>query len=100
MISIIQSNTPSLYKVFQAQQCALVQQICTPEIAEAIVRKINRGERDALTSEEQLLQAALFAILYGASGPAQDMPGKSVNEFGGFLLKVNEVISNGDHGDG
>jgi len=100
MISIIQSNTPSLYKVFQAQQCALVQQLCAPEIAEEIVRKINRGERDALTSEEQLLQAALFAILYSASGPAQDMPSKSVDELGEFLLKANDVISNGDHGDG
>jgi hypothetical protein len=44
-----------LHKVLQAQQCALVQQICAPEIAEEIVQKINRGDRDALTSEEQLL---------------------------------------------
>jgi len=100
MINIIQTNTPSLHKVLQAQQCALVQQICAPEIVEEIVQKINRGERDALTSEEQLLQAALFAILYGESGPAQDMPNKSVDELGEFLLKVNDVINFGDHGDG
>ncbi len=100
MISIIQTNTPSLHNVLQAQQCALVQQICAQEIANEIVRKINRGDRDALTSDEQLLQAALFAILHGESGPAKDRPNESVDELGEFLLKVNDMISYGDHGNG
>lgn len=100
MISIIQTNTPSLYKVLQAQQCALARQICAPEIANKIEQKINRGDRDALTTEEQLLQAAAFAILYGESGTAQDMPNESIDELGNLLLKVNDVISMSDHGDG
>jgi len=100
MISIIQTNTPLLPEVLRAQQSALARQICTSEIADKIERKINRGDRDALTSAEQLLQAAVFAILYGKSGLAEDQSNGSINELGNFLLKVNEVISTDDHGLG
>jgi len=93
IISIIQQNTPWDPALFRAQQRNLARQICSSDIADQIEQLILSGKRDVLTAGEQLLQAAKLAILYGESGPAENMSIDAQNDLGRFFLEVNELTA-------
>src|SRR5258708_11476606 len=99
IISIIQQNTPWNPALFRAQQRNLARQICSSDIADQIEQLIISGKRDVLTAGEQLLQAAKLAILYGKSGPAENMSVDAQNDLGRFFLEVNELTeAHGEEG--
>lgn len=88
-MSIVLNNTPWDLDNLHAQQRALAQYLCTPEVARRVDRCIEAGRGDVLVHEEQLLLAAKLALCYGQPGPAKDIP---LEQLGELLLGINDLL--------
>ena len=88
-MSIVLNNTPWDLDNLHAQQRALAQYLCTPEVARRVDRCIEAGRGDVLVHEEQLLLAAKLALCYGQPGPAKDIP---LEHLGELLLGINDLL--------
>lgn len=88
-MSIILNNMPWDLDNLHAQQRALAQYLCTPEVARQVDRYIEEGSGDVLIHEEQLLLAAKLALCYGQPGPAKDIP---LEQLGELLLGINNLL--------
>jgi hypothetical protein len=88
-MSTVLNNTPWDLNTLHAQQRALAQYLCTPEVARQVDRCIESGRGDVLIHEEQLLFAAKLALCYGQTGPARDI---ALERFGELLLGINDLL--------
>src|SRR5260370_13852470 len=88
-MSIVLNNTSWDLDTLHAQQRALAQYLCTPEVARQVDRSIEAGRGNVLVHEEQLLLAAKLALCYGQAGPAKDIP---LERFGELLLGINDLL--------
>src|SRR6266487_877683 len=92
-MSIVLNNTPWDLDNLHAQQRALAQYLCTPEVVLQVDRCIEEGNGDVLIHEEQLLLAAKLALCYGQPGPAKEIP---LEQLGELLLGINDLLQEKD----
>src|SRR6266487_5166254 len=92
-MSIVLNNTPWDLDNLHAQQRALAQYLCTPEVVLQVDRCIEEGIGDVLVHEEQLLLAAKLALCYGQPGPAKEIP---LEQLGELLLGINDLLQEKD----